>query len=216
MKEKKTVEEPEETSDSTTMEKADETTSSSAAKCNKEAEEDSESTSFPAKKKVKKADETSESDSEDVEKAGYEQSPGEGAAEGGKGSNTLTPGKQTGKPQNVFVPPTSIPGNRMGSGSQPGQEHYAGKSIETDFQKSPLYVEMSKQIDNLSSAFSKKLDSVEKSVNDRMANIVKLMEKLDEFNKKSFNKAYAENLSQDGNHESVEEIMKKGKARFVE
>jgi hypothetical protein len=75
---------------------------------------------------------------------------------------------------------------------------------------------MSKQIDSLSSAFSKKLDSVEKSVNDRMANIMKLMEKIEEFNKKSFNKAYAENLTQDGKHESVDEIMKKGKARFVE
>jgi hypothetical protein len=204
MKEKKTVEEPEETSDSTTLEKADET---------------EESTSTDTKKRCKaKADETTDttSDTGEVEKAGYEQNPEQGAAEGAKDSNTLTPGKMTGKPQNVFTPPTSIPGNRMGSGSQPGQEHYSGKSVEPDFQKSPLYVEMSKQIEGMSSAFSKKLDSVEKSVNDRMANIMKLMEKIEEFNKKSFNKAYAENLTQDGNHESVEDIMKKGKARFVE
>lgn len=206
MEEKKTKKEPEEeSSSSTTMEKAgemDETTSStSTTKCKKAKDEESSESS---------------SESDEVEKAGYEESPSESAEAGKKDSNTVTPGKMTGKPQNVFVPPTNIPGNRMGSGSSPGQEHYQGKSFEGDFQKSPLYVEMSKQMDNMSSAFSKKMDAVEKSVNDRMANILKMMEKIDKFNQSSFNKAYTENLTEKGiESEGVEKALKEGKARFA-
>lgn len=215
MKEKQTVREPEEESSSTSMEKMEETTSS-ASKCNKEADEDSEST-FPAKKKVKKAEEDTSDSTEEVEKAGYEQNPEEGAAEGKKDSNTLTPGKMTGKPQNVFVPPTNVPGSRIASGNTPSETHYAGKSVDPDFQKSPLYVEMNKQMDNLAVVFSKKLDSVEKSVKDRIDNVLKMMEKIEEFNKKSFNKAYSEEIGQVPlDKAGIEEVMKTGKARFVQ
>jgi hypothetical protein len=166
----------------------------------------------------KEKEEETTSSTDEMEKAGYEQNPQESAEEGKTATHTTTPGKQTGQKADVFVPSSNIPGSRVANGGKgsPSDVHYAGKSFEPDFEKSPLYVEFSKQMENMSSVIAKKLSDVEKSFNDRLANLQKSMKEIEDFEKKSFNKAYSEGVSQSPLERGMGEAMKKGQVRFAQ
>lgn len=163
---------------------------------------------------VEKEDDTT-TETEDIDKAGLEQNPSESAEAASQAGSTVTPGKQTGQAQDVFVPQSGIPGSRMGQGKTPGQESYSGKSANPDLMKSPLFVELSKNIESLKGAVSKKLEAVEKSMQDRLANIEKDLKK---FYDQPFYKAVVDVPGNVGNakgQETVAEKIGKGNARFV-
>jgi hypothetical protein len=159
-----------------------------------EEEEDEEK----KKKKKKKQAENPEESNEDAAQSG---------------ENTITPGMDTpSKPQNVFVPPSSTDASRE---QDVPIEEPMSKAAELELSKSPLFLNLSAQIDKIKEAMSKKLDSVEKSVNDRLNNVLKDMGKIEKFYKQSFYKAAGENVAPEGVQAlSIEKQLEMGKVRF--
>ena len=87
-----------------------------------------------------------------------------------------------------------------------------GKSVEPDLMKSPLYMGIMKQLDGIQDSMSKKIDAMEKSVNDRLANTKKDLEK---FYSQSMYKAVGENVSPEGTPLlSIQKQIEEGKVRF--
>ena len=141
------------------------------------------------KKKAKKKKKKSDDDEEDVEKEeGAGESPEEDAAAGAnEADNTITPGANTpSQAQNVFVPPSDVNVDRE-------QDTPMDKSVNPDLLKSPLFMSLSKQMDGIREAVSKKITALEKSVNDRLNNVMKDMGKIEKFYKQGFYKAINEN-----------------------
>jgi hypothetical protein len=177
------------------------------------------------KKKLKKEDEDDETEEEEEETeeearksegSSLGQTPQESAESSSTDEHTTTPGKMTGKPQNVFTPQSGIPGNRMGTGRSPSEITYSGKSVEPDLMKSPLFVELSGEIEDLQKAVAKKVDAIEKSVSDRLDNIQKSVEKIEKFYKQPFYKAIDENVSPESTtRKSIEKQLEDGKIRFT-
>jgi hypothetical protein len=176
-----------------------------------------ETTSSSTDKRCKAKEDTSSTTEEEVEKVGLEQNPEEGAAEGAEGKNTATPGKMTGKPQNVFSPPSRVSGDRQGKGTTPGQESYSGKSAEADLdlRKSPLYTDFSKQLERLEKTFGQKMDGVEKSFTERMDSIKKSIDNVEKFYKQPFYKAVVD-TPENAKSETVADKVNIGTLRFTQ
>ena len=109
-----------------------------------------------------------------------------------RGASTGSTSPNMGVPstQNVFVPTSGISGKREQSTPMDGLH----KSVEPDFQKSPLFVSMSKQLEDMRDVFSKKYDATFKSMNDRMTNLQATLDKMEEFYQKSFIKSPSQEI----------------------
>jgi hypothetical protein len=177
------------------------------------------------KKKVKKeaeddADAEEESSEEEEETTEKGEMGGENQAEGAQASttagHTITPGKMTGQKQNVFNPETKIQGTRIGTGTTPGQESYSSKSVEnTDLLKSPLFTELSKQIGDMQKSIGKKVEAVEKSFADRLANLQRTVEAVEKFYEQPLHKGFVENAAPEGSiQKSVKQQLEEKNVRF--
>jgi len=137
--------------------------------------------------------------------------PEEAEAEGAKDGNTTTNAAVIGNKQDVFNPSSAVNGAReaTGNSNSPSSLGYTGKSL--NFEKSPLFVEMSKHFAALGETVSKKLEATEKSVSDRIANMNKALEAM-------YNKPMYKAISEETNPEGVQKIgikeqLAKGKFR---
>jgi ATP-dependent Clp protease ATP-binding subunit ClpA len=147
------------------------------------------------KKKMKKSEEKEELCSEchepkekckcAIKGEAHEQTPSEGADASNQSGNTISPNAGTPSTQNVFIPQSGINVGRNSTsgtaqmGQSPSDVHYTGKSASLDLIKSPLFNEITNKLNNLQKSNEKKLDSIEKSMNDRIANLTKLLEKVE-------------------------------------
>jgi hypothetical protein len=192
----------------------------------KEFKEDEEEEK-PKEEEVEKEEELTEeevkeacSDYKKKKKAmskGEEINPEESESNATDANATITPGAVIQTGQNVFVPNSGVSGDRMavGNSSSPSSISYAGKSINPVLMKSPLYKELSKQLDDMNKNVSIRLAAVEKSVNARVANVMKAMEKVDEFYKKPFYKAVSDQASPEGVQKlGIKEQIEKGEVRY--
>lgn len=172
-----------------------------------EKSEDSEDDEEEKKKKKKAKKEAEEED--DVEKAGLEEDPEEAEDESTDSEHTISPNASVpSQSQNVFVPPSDVKVDRE-------QSTPMDKSVNPDLMKSPLFVNLSSQIDGIRDAVSKKVDALEKSVNDRLSNVLKDMGKLEKFYKQSFYKAVNENVSPESTQaQTITKQLEDGKVRF--
>jgi hypothetical protein len=142
-------------------------------------EEDSDS-----KKKKKKSE-----DEEDVEK-GEGETPEQSAADSNTEGQTASPGAGVPSRQNVAHGQSSVPSNMNASngsmgGQSPSEVSYS-KSGQPDMTKSPLYVQLSKQIGSMEQAVLKKFASVEQTVNARIDNMMKELAKAEDNLKKFY------------------------------
>jgi len=169
------------------------------------------------KKSIEKAeDDEDEEDKEDesskkkkAKKGAGSLSPEESEAAGASEGHTTTPGLGVpSKPQDVFVPSSTVEGKRE-------QSTPMGKSVNTDLLKSPLFVNLTKQMDAMQDALTKKVDAIQKSVEDRMKNIKSDMEKIEKFYSQSFHKAISEEVGPEGiQSQSISKQIESGKIRI--
>lgn len=133
------------------------------------------------------------------------ENPQEDTASSTDANSSISPNMGVPSTQNVFVPQSNARvGREASSGSSAGQspsEVSYGKSVEPDLMKSPLFTGLSSQMTELQKAFEKKLEAMEKSFNDRVANINKSVAEIEKFYKQPFYKAINENV----NPEAVEQ-----------
>lgn len=134
-----------------------------------------------------KEDMEKKDDEEDEDKTekGEGESPEEGAEEADQAGNTISPNAGTPSTQDVFVPSSGVAGKRNASagskvgGQSPSEVSYTGKSAQPDLLKSPLYVGMSKQLNNFQKAMNDKFTAIEKSFADRISNLDKALKVLE-------------------------------------
>jgi hypothetical protein len=166
-----------------------------------------------AKKKFEEVDEDDDEEEKKKKKKakkgeGHAVSPEESGAASDSAEHSTSPGMGVPSTQNVFTPPSSVSGKRE-------QETPMGKSVEPDLTKSPLFVNISKQMESLQEALSTKVDALEKSVNDRLGNIKKDMEKVEKFYEQSFYKAAGENVGPEALQSlSIAKQIENGTVRF--
>lgn len=142
---------------------------------------------------------------------GLPQNPEEAATEAADAGHSATSKPVIESKPDIFVPPSEVEGDR--EQDIPNQE--LGKSAKPDLTKSPLFVNVTKQLEGIKAALSKKVDDLEKSVNDRLKNIHSDMEKIEKFYQGSFYKAASDEVGPEGlNAMPITKQIEKGKARF--
>jgi hypothetical protein len=130
----------------------------------------------------------------------------------GAGSQATSTGDMMGGGQHVLVPQSGISVSR--------EQAPMGKSVDSEMlMKSPLFVNITKQMDAMQDALGKKVDALQKSVDDRLANIKKDLEVaekgLKEFYGQSFHKALGESVGPEGvQSQTFEKQMAAGVIRF--
>lgn len=170
----------------------------------KEEELDDEEEDPKEKKKTKKGSEGSGLD------------PEEDAADNDSDGNTTSPGAGVPSNQHVAFGPKTGDVGRNASGTTPGQESYAGKSVSPELMKSPLFLELDGQIEGMKKAFDHKLDALNKSMNDRLANIQKGIDKVENFYKKApLYKAVEDSVGAEAAvKKGIKEQIAEGKVRY--
>lgn len=135
--------------------------------------------------------------------------PAESGAASNVSPNTLTPGYAVpDKAQHVLVPQSSINVSRE-------QVTPMSKSADVDLTKSPLFNNISKQMNDLQATLGNKVEALEKSVNDRLKNIKGDMEKIEKFYSQSFYKAAGENVGPEAVlRKGISEQIKDGAVRY--
>jgi hypothetical protein len=181
-----------------------------------EEEEETEEDKKCKKKKKKKAiDDEEEEDEDKLEKE--EANPEQDTASATDANSTVTTGSVIAGKPDIFVPQTRVAGSRDASTGGNMVESFSGKSIQPDLMKSPLFVEISKQLTDMKASTEKKLAAIEKSVTDRVANIQKSVEVLDKLSKQPIYKAVSESNAPEAIvREGIKEQIEKGKLRFAQ
>jgi type I site-specific restriction-modification system R (restriction) subunit len=148
------------------------------------------------------------------------ENPAEQACEANTAGNTISPNAGVPSTQQILANNSGIhvgrEANSVSGYSQAPSDVSYGKSVNPDLLKeSPLYVGLSKEFEALQSTISKKLDSVEKSFNDRIANMQKKLEIIESFGKQPFYKSINENVNPEAvMSESISTQIAKGKVRY--
>lgn len=178
----------------------------------KEAEEETEKEAFD--------DEEEEEEEEEEMKAKKKKAMkgemgGENPEESGQISTTephsTSPGMGVPSTQNVFVPSSDAHVAREQHLPMDGMH----KSVDIDLKKSPLFVNLSGQIDGIKETMSKRLDSIEKSVNDRLNNVLKDLEKIEKFYQGPLYKALGENAVDKINQpDTLQKQIQEGKVKY--
>jgi len=145
------------------------------------------------------------------------ENPSEDTASATDANSTITTGNVIGTAQHILTPSSTIAGTRNASGNEPSNTTYSGKSANTDLNKSPLFIELSKQMTGLDKAIKAKIEALEKSMSDRIANAQKALNKIEKFYNQPFYKAIDESVSPEATmHKSIEEQIKAGKVQFTD
>jgi len=164
--------------------------------------DDKEETEEEKKKKAKKGEQGGEN-------------PEEEAQASTTGGASTSPGMGVPSTQNVFVPQSNINVGGTSTGQSPSETHYSGKSASTDLMKSPLFVNINKQLDEMRKSYEKKLTAMEKSMTDRLANITKTLKNVEEFYNKPLYKGFAENTNPEAiRSKTISKQIEDGKVRF--
>lgn len=143
------------------------------------------------------------------------ENPEEEAQASTTGSASTSPGMGVPSTQNIFVPQSNINVGGTSTGQSPSETHYSGKSVQPDLMKSPLFVQLNKQLDEMKKASEKKLEAMEKSMTDRLANITKTLAKVEEFYNKPLYKGFAENVNPEAvQRKTISKQLEDGKVRF--
>ena len=145
--------------------------------------------------------------------------PAQAGSSGADANSSISPGASTpSQPQNTFSPQSQVStGRESGSagmaGQTPSDVHY-GKSV--NLTKSPLYVELNKQLSVMQKELNKRVEAMEKSVAARISNLQKSMDKVEKFYQQPFYKAAKDNtaVEQATKPQLAETIQKQ--ARFVQ
>lgn len=177
----------------------------------KEAEDEDEDED--AKKEAEDEDDFGDDDDDDDKKKKKArkgemggENPSESATAATSEQHTMTSRPVINTAQNVYTPSSSVSVGRNATGNTPETTHYSGKSANLELQKSPLFMELSKQ-----------MAALEKSVMDRLNNIQKMTAKVEKFYQQPFYKAIDENASPEGVQKmSVKEQIEKGNVRFTD
>ena len=193
-------------------------------KCNKSEDEDEDEETKKKKKKAKEEEaEDVEKEEEDVEEkdAFGGKDPAEEAVNSGTEGHTTTTASVINTRQNVFVPSSNVKVRREStSGSSMGQspsDVSYGKSVSPDLTKSPLFVELNKSIEGMQESVSKKLEAIEKSMNDRIVNMQKTIGKMEAFYESPFYKAIeSDNQTFVKKEDTFSEQLSKGMVRFTD
>lgn len=160
-----------------------------------------------------------EEDEEEMKKTGLEENPEEGAESGTDASSSTSPNMGVPSTQNVaHGPATPSSAARMANNSaqSPSEVSYTGKSYgNVDLNKSPLYVELSKQIGEMNKALMGKVNAIEKSMNDRLVNLQKTMSAVEKFYDRPLYKSVDENVNPEAvQAQSISKQIESGKVRF--
>lgn len=186
-------------------------------KCSKaEAEPEMEKEAFEGK-------ETEEEESEEEKKkkkaekgALGGENPEELVQESQTAGNTISPGAGTpSQSQHVLVPQSQISVSREQHTPMDGMH----KSANPDLLKSPLFLNITKQMEALQDAMTSKMEAMEKSISDRLANMKKELatteEGLKKFYEQSFHKALGENVAPEATQQvTISKQLEDGKVRF--
>ena len=162
-------------------------------------------------------EETEEEKKKKKAKKGQEggENPEEAGASSNDGNSSTSPGMGVPSAQNVFVPQSNINVGGTSTGQSPSETHYSGKSANTDLMKSPLFVNINKQLDEMRKSYEKKLTAMEKSMTDRLANITKTLKNVEEFYNKPLYKGFAENTNPEAvQRKTISKQLEDGKVRF--
>jgi len=177
-------------------------------KCNKsedlddETDDKEETEEEKKKKKAKKGD-------------GSGESPEEDTASATDANSSTSPGMGVPSTQNVFVPNSNISTPSGATGRSPSEVSYSGKSFKPDLMKSPLWMNINKQLDELRKAYEKKLEAMEKSMTDRLTNITKTLKNVEEFYNKPLYKGFAENVNPEAvRKDTISKQIAEGKVRY--
>lgn len=201
------------------MEKAPVEEDEEKLRMKKEDEEDEETEEEKKKKKMKKAEEDEEDEETEKGELGGE-NPQEDTASATDANSTLSPNAGVPSTQNVFVPQSNVRVSReSSSGSSMGQspsEVSYGKSANTDLLKSPLYTQLSSQIEALKKSFEKKLEAIDKSMSDRVENLQKTAKQIEAFYKQPLYKSIDEDAAAESGFakKSIKEQIDAGKVNF--
>lgn len=178
------------------------------SKAKKEGDEDMEKTEETEEEKDVDMDDDEDDKKKKKSADASGQNPEQAGNDSDNASHSMSPGQGVPSTQDVFVPSSDVDASR-------DQETPMGKSVNPDLLKSPLFKQLSSQIDGIREAVSKKLDAVEKSVNDRLSNVMKDMGKIEKFYEKSFYKMHGEDVSPEGTKaEPISKQIESGKVRF--
>jgi hypothetical protein len=187
-----------------------------------EEEEETEEEKRKKKLRMKEAAEEDEEEDEDETEKGElgGENPQEDAAASNQAGGTLSPNAGVPSTQNVFVPQSNVRVSReSSSGSSMGQspsEVSYGKSANTDLLKSPLYTQLSSQIEALKKSFEKKLEAIDKSMSDRVENLQKTAKQIEAFYKQPLYKSIDEDAAAESGFakKSIKEQIDAGKVNF--
>lgn len=179
-----------------------------------EKQDDDEEETEEEKKKKKKSKKAidDEEDEDKIEKTEGE-NPEEDTASATDANSTLTPGSVINTRQHVLNPQSNIRiGRNASAGSSAGQSPsdvtYSGKSADTEFMKSPLY----KKMVSMEKVLTAKLEAVEKSMKDRIADTKKEMEK---FYSQPFYKMAGDNIGPESiQKQTISKQIEEGKVRY--
>lgn len=112
--------------------------------------------------------------------------------------------------------------NPQESAEQSESAEHTTKSVKMNLEKSPLYVSLSKQLENMEKAWDSKISALEKSQNDRLDNIKKGMaeikateEKMEKFYKQPLYKSAVDAMGPEAvKVGSIQEQKEAGKVRY--
>lgn len=186
--------------------------------CSTKKVDDEDSTEKGKEDEEVEKTEDDDEDDEDEEGKKKKKNKAKKGSEGGKNpeeseaqgatSGSTSPNQGVPSTQNVFIPQSAVSVSRE-------QVTPMSKSTDVDLSKSPLFVNISKQMDGLQTALTHKVDALEKSVNDRLKNIKSDMEKIEKFYGQSFHKALGENVSPEATQQlGISKQIADGKVRF--
>jgi len=176
--------------------------------------EDTEKSDDESEEDLKKED---KEDDEDTEKA--EGNPEEENADAKTDGHTVTTAPLINQTPGQFVPQSGIAGKRTASvgsmvgGQSPSAVSY-GKSAEADLLKSPLYMNLSKQLAGFEKAMQVKVDAMVKSFEARFDNLNKALTALENM---PIRKAFSEDITGTSNPVEAATFEKKietGRVRF--
>ena len=172
-----------------------------------------------AEEETEKEAEDEDEDEEETEKDAFGgKDPEEEAVSSESEGHTTTSKPVVGNRQHVLVPSSNVAGSRYSNagssqmGQSPSDVSYAGKSVNPDLLKSPLFVELSGQMNEFEKSFAKKVDSMEKSFNQRLANMQKTLEAVEKYYENMpLNKSINESLAKSA---SISDRIQKGEVRY--
>ena len=185
-------------------------------KSKKSADDDKDDEDLEKEEDMEDEEEDDEEDAKKKKKKSKKSKKGEGninpeeSEEDAEDINGGSQGTPSAKPTNMNVAVSSVDGKRE-------QVIPAGKSVNPDLIKSPLFTELSSQLDGLQKSFEQRFEALEKSFKSRIDNVQKTVGKVEKFYKQPFYKSADQGLGPESiQKQSISEQIEKGQVRYRE